>query len=275
MSPLHERGYLSIDIKSWIEKHRAENKEWFDLAEDINVFAHKTLYDLEIAKRSAKNLVVSTACIRCLSQYQGAILLIERGMIYEAATLTRALMETLFVLCAAANSSEFALQYIDSNELKKIDLVSNILSADNSNKKIIEAVISEDDIKTKRKDLKAKGTRNFKISEVAKEADLDYYFRTVYSFLSIKAAHPTPDSFDKYFEVGPNGEIVSLLWGPDVEGVSRILSVAIESSIIAIERVGEVFEQPWQQQIEVFKDKFHNLGEKISDFSLGHKVTQQ
>ncbi|MGA9754047.1 MAG: DUF5677 domain-containing protein [Desulfobaccales bacterium] len=273
MSPLHERGYLSTDIVSWIEKHRAENQEWFDLAEDVNLFAHKTMYDFSIPKSSAKHLLVSTAYIRCLSQYQGAILLVERGMIYEAATLTRGLMETLFVLCAAAKNSEFALQYIDSNELKKLDLVSKMLLASESIREIIEGTITEDEIKKKRQELKAKGIRDFTIAEVAEKADLIDYHRTNYSFFSLIAAHPTPNSLDKYFEAGPNGEALSLLWGPDVEGVSRILSVAIESSIIAIERVGEIFEQPWQQQIEAFKNKFRNLGEQISDFSIGHKHT--
>jgi hypothetical protein len=273
MSPLHERGYLSTDIKSWIEKHRAENQEWFDLAEDVNLFAHKTMYDFSIPKSSAKHLLVSTAYIRCLSQYQGTILLVERGMIYEAASLSRGLMETLFVVCAAANSSEFALQYIDSNEVKKLDLVNKMLLAGKSIREIVEAKITNDEIKEKRQELKSKDIRDFTIAEVAEKADLVDYHRTNYSFFSFIAAHPTPNSLDKYFEVGHNGETVSLLWGPDVEGVNRILSVAIESFIMAIERVGEVFEQTWYQQIEAFKDRFHNLGQQISDFSIGHILT--
>jgi hypothetical protein len=273
MPPLYERGYLGTDIKSWIKKHRAENQEWFDLAEDINFFEHKTMYDLLIPKSSAKHLLVSTAYLRCISQHQGVILLVERGMIYEAATLARGLMEALFVLCAASKNSEFALQYIDSNELKKLDLVSKMMLAGDSIRKIIEGTITEKEIKKKRQDLRAKGIRDFTITEIAEKADLVEYHRANYSFFSFIAAHPTPNSLDKYFEVGPDGETVSLLWGPDVEGVSSILSVAIESSIIAIERVGEVFEQQWKQQLEVFKEKFHSLGEQLSDFSIGHKRT--
>jgi SOS response regulatory protein OraA/RecX len=269
-SPFLERGYLSMDICRWIQKHRSENQEWFDLAEDINLFAHKTMYDFSIPKSSAKHLLVSTAYIRCLSLYQGTILLVERGMIYEAATLTRGLMETLFVLCAAAKNTEFALQYIDSNDLKKFDLVSKMMLAGESIRKIIEGTITEDEIKKKRQELKAKGIRDFTIAEVAEKADLVDYHRTNYSFFSFMAAHPTPNSLDKYFEEGADGEAVSLLWGPEVEGVSKILSVAVESSIIAIERLGEVFEQPWHQQIEVFKDKFRRLGEQLSDFFIGH-----
>jgi hypothetical protein len=270
VSPLHERGFLSTDIENWIQKHRAENQEWFDLAEDVNLFANKTMYDFSIPKSSAKHLLVSTAYLRCLSQYQGVILLGERGMIYEAATLARGLMETLFVLCAAAKSSEFALQYIDSNELKKLDLVSKMLLSGESIRKTIETTITESEIKKKRQELKAKGIRDFTIAEVAEMADLVEYYRAYYSFFSFIAAHPTPNSLDKYFEVGPNGDALSLLCGPDVEGIDRILSVAIESFIMAIDRVGEVFERPWHQQIEAFKDRGRILGGKISDLSIGH-----
>lgn len=270
MSPLHERGFLSTDIESWVQKHRTENQQWFDLAEDINFFANKTSYEFSIPKDSAKHLLSLTAYIRCLSQYQGVILLCERGMIYEAVTLARGLMETLFVLCAAAKNSEFALQYIDSNELKTLKLVSNMMMSSKPIRATIEAEITESEIKKKRQELKEKGIRDFTIAEVAEKADLVDYYRTNYSFFSFIAAHPTPNSLDKYFEVGPNGDAVSLLCGPDVEGIDKILSVAVESFIIAIDTANEVFEQQWQKKIGEFKDRFQNLGKQLSDFSIGH-----
>jgi hypothetical protein len=274
MSPLHERGFLSKDIESWIQKHRTENREWFELAEDINFFSNKNLYPLSITKSSAKHLLVITAYLRCLSEYQGVILLIERGMIYEAATLARGLLETIFVLCAASKSSDFALQYIDSHNLIKYDLVKKMLDANKSMRETIEATITKEEINKKREELKSKGTRNFMIAEIAEKADLVVLYRVNYSFLSLLAAHPTPYSLDKYFEVGPDGEPVGFFWGPDVEGVDKILSIVVETTIIAIEHVNEVFEQPWHQHIEAFKSKFRNLGEQLSDFSIGNIISR-
>jgi hypothetical protein len=273
MPPLHERGFLSKDVESWIKKHRAINHEWFELAEDINFFSNKNLYGLSMPKRSAKHLLVITAYLRCLSQYQGAILLVERGMIYEAATLARGLVESIFVLCAAANSSEFAIQYIDSYKFRNYDLVRKMLFASEEIRKTIEATKTKEELDRKLQKLKAKGIKNFTIAEIAEKANLVELYRTSYSFLSLMAAHPSPNSLDKYFEVDSDGETVSLLYGPDVKGIDKILSVVIESTIIAIERVAELFEQSWHQKVEEFKSNFRKLSEKLSDFSIGQIVS--
>ncbi len=60
------------------------------------------------------------------------------------------------------------------------------------------------------------------------------------------------------------------LWEPEVKGVSRILSVAIESCFIAMGQVSEVFAQPWSEEIETFKSKFSALAKNLVDFSFGH-----
>lgn len=232
--PLHERGYLGKEIENWIKKHRKENKGWFGLAEAINGFAHKTMYDFNITGNDPRHLVVSTAYIRSLSHFQGTILMAERGMIYEAGILTRGLLETLFVLCAAAKDSNFALQYIDSAELTKLDNVGKMLLGGAEIIRIVRETITEDEIEAKRQALKEKGIRKFKISEIAEKAELTDYYRVNYSFFSLTAAHTTPNSLDKYVEVASDGALVCLLWGPDVKGVSKILSVAIESCLIGI-----------------------------------------
>lgn len=273
--PLQERGYLGGDIGKWIKKHREENKEWFDLAEEINRFAHTTMYDCDIKNNDARHLVVATAYLRSLSQFQGTVIMAERGMIYEAATLMRGLIETVFVLCAAAKNCDFALQYIDSAKLKNLDNVDKMLLAGQGIREIVEAKISKDEIEKKRRSLKEKGVREFTMAEIAQKAGLTGYYRVNYSFFSLTAAHPTPNSLDRYVEAAPDGNLSCLLWGPDVKGVSKILSVAIESCLIAIGQVAEVFTQPWNERVEMLSGKFHSLGEGLVDFSFGHIRTQQ
>jgi len=41
-------GFLSADISTWVEKHRKENREWFELASDLNRVAHQQLALLKI-----------------------------------------------------------------------------------------------------------------------------------------------------------------------------------------------------------------------------------
>ena len=261
---------LGEEIKIWIQKHRKENKEWFDLAEEINHFAHKNLYNLDIKTDAARHLVVSSAYLRSLSLFQGTMIMAERGMIYEACTLTRGLLETLFVLCASADTPDFAEQYLESSELTKLDNLSRLLKAGPEIRKIVEETITKDEIDAKRMELRDKGIRDYKIAEIAEKANLVDFYRVNYSYFSLMAAHPTPDSLAKYMESGASGNIEGLLWGPDVEGIDRILSVVIESLIIAIGRTAEVFSQSWTEQAETFEYRFRSLGERLADFSIGH-----
>ncbi len=194
----------------------------------------------------------------------------ERGMIYEACTLTRGLLETLFVLCASADTPDFAEQYLESSELTKLDNLSRLLKAGPEIRKIVEETITKDEIDAKRMELRDKGIRDYKIAEIAEKANLVDFYRVNYSYFSLMAAHPTPDSLAKYMESGASGNIEGLLWGPDVEGIDRILSVVIESLIIAIGRTAEVFSQSWTEQAETFEYRFRSLGERLADFSIGH-----
>jgi len=47
-------GFLSADISTWVEKHRKENREWFELASDLNRVAHQQLALLKIPSEDSK-----------------------------------------------------------------------------------------------------------------------------------------------------------------------------------------------------------------------------
>jgi hypothetical protein len=43
---IEEQGFLSSDITAWIEKHRAENRAWFNHATNLNLLALQLLREL-------------------------------------------------------------------------------------------------------------------------------------------------------------------------------------------------------------------------------------
>src|SRR5258708_31598552 len=67
-------GFLSADISTWVEKHRKENREWFELASDLNRVAHQQLALLKIPSEDSKAFTAALLFIRGLSNFQGAIL---------------------------------------------------------------------------------------------------------------------------------------------------------------------------------------------------------
>ena len=100
-------GFLSADISTWVEKHRKENREWFELASDLNRVAHQQLALLKIPSVDSKAFTAALLFIRGLSNFQGAILTAERGMTLETGTLARSCFETVFYLGALSKSPEF------------------------------------------------------------------------------------------------------------------------------------------------------------------------
>lgn len=111
MSSIEKEGYLSKQITQWIEKHRKENSEWFELCEEINRFSHSTMFTMTIHNKYLPELIVASLYIRAMSNLQGIILLAERGMINEAKSLLRCLLEC-----------EFAVVAIDKDKLSLTNL---------------------------------------------------------------------------------------------------------------------------------------------------------
>src|SRR5271165_5840467 len=97
------QGFLSKDIGAWATKHRAENAAWFEFAEQLNVTAQSLLLNLKVTTQEDgldSNVLAMLLFTRTISNFQGAVLMAERGMIVEARTLARSCLESTFCLAA-------------------------------------------------------------------------------------------------------------------------------------------------------------------------------
>ena len=87
MSSLNEAGFLSTEIHGWIQKHRKANEKWFSLSERCSSLGQQVLLSLKINNNDLQQILVSLWFNRLLSHFQAIILLMERGMLYEAQIL--------------------------------------------------------------------------------------------------------------------------------------------------------------------------------------------
>ena len=83
MSSIEKSGFLSGQISEWIEKHRNENSQWFKLCDDINQFSHDTMFKASIHNEYLPEIIAASLYVRAMSNFQGVILMAERGMINE------------------------------------------------------------------------------------------------------------------------------------------------------------------------------------------------
>jgi hypothetical protein len=271
MDNLEIDGFLSRDITHWIEKHHTENKAWFELAEEINRFAQEQMLKLDIHNNDYQELLVAAGLFRTVSSFQGTYVLLERGMIFEAGTQLRGQIESMFVVAAAANEREFAHRYILSDGVHKLRLMKNLLNSNDEIKAIVDTSVSWKEVVALKDQLKADNINDIQIKNIAIAAGYLNWYTVVYTYLSQMAAHPTPLSLDSYL-FAPDGKTATeFLWGPDVIGISSILSSAIESLVIVLKKVSIMFAQDWSAVLDSIHGRLVALTKPEDDIMFGFK----
>jgi len=228
---IEEQGFLSPDISVWTGKHRAENSQWFELAENLNRIACGLLPHLSVPPDDNSKFLAALLFMRGLSNYQGAILLAERGMSAEARTLTRSCFETVFCLGALCKDPGFADRFVQDDADRRKKIARALLNAPNESsgltqdeKQKLVKLLSD-------QEASAIESAPLVIAQAAVRADMAGEYDVFYRGLSNDAAHPSVNALNRHVQADENGEVKGLQWGPDVNDVSDTLLVACTACI--------------------------------------------
>jgi len=273
MNGIEKSGYLSPEIDEWVKKHRSENSELFHLAEDINSFAQEQMFLLNVHNRDYQEILTATAFVRSHSLYQGALIMLQRGMVYEAATLVRAEVEVMFVLTAAVKERKFAKAYILSEVTQKLRLMKNILRSSSELKNAIGDDVTSDKVKKLKEEIKKEGITDIQFNNIASISEYYDWYTVVYTVLSQLGAHPTPRSLDQHLAIDSAGDIQSLLFGPDIYGIPSLVSTAVECFIIILNSVSTLFEMNWDENLNIYHNRLKGLTKTSKPPLFGHKST--
>jgi hypothetical protein len=271
MGDLVTEGYLAPEISDWIEKHHTENEAWFSLVREINRFAQEQMLKMDINNMDYQKLLVAAGFIRALSLFQGVVLMSERGMVFEAGTLLRGQIEAMFVVAAAGKERKFAHRYIVSDGTNKLRLMKNLLRSDGSIKEMVDRSISWGEADVLRDRLRADNINDIQIKDIAVAAGYPEWYTVVYTYLSQMAAHPTPMSLDNYLLIEDGENAQELVWGPDVYGIGCILSSAVESLVVVLSKVSEVFGKEWSAVLDSIHARLVELTGPEAGFRFGYR----
>jgi hypothetical protein len=190
-----EDGFLGAGITNGIGSVRAENTDWFKLAEDTNAALMRTAIAATSAVKTtsmAPEAVAVRVLLRSCGTLQGVILLTERGMVAEGRTLARSLIEN--VICIAALLAEPApflkMLKVDADASRRQQgkfVLAEQLIASGARRKKLQATI--DTI-----DKKAEIMSPKKVAALGPLTQ-QYLF---YQRLSDDAAHPSSKSLHRY-----------------------------------------------------------------------------
>jgi hypothetical protein len=121
-----------------------------------------------------------------------------------------------------SNKPEFLDRYIKAGELERLKTLKKIYTSNNPDFNVLKEATTDESVNRIEKEIAQLKETDLKIKHLADEARLLYWHESVYTLLS-DAVHNTPKLLEKYLAVDQQGDIKSLLWGPDTKNNFKLL----------------------------------------------------
>lgn len=252
-------GFLSPNVEAWRQEVRENATDWFALAEDINRASVAILGTLAPSSGSDRELGAAAMFARALQSFEAVILLTERGMLADAGTLARNIVESAIYLGGLAMIADFPERMAASNNAHFASMAAALATHLEDDMGDAEAAA---DMRTLVDDVKAKGyvLKDIKLLQLAKEVGLDPLYQVVYRKLSGDSAHASLESMNRHLVRNTSGCIERLKFSPQRDGLESILSAAIAAFLGAMEVLNLVFPQSnIGQIINVHNARHHAL----------------
>ena len=210
---IKNRGFLSAEIEKYRKDYRAAFAHDFAVCEEKSDAATKRLFGADLAVFDVKDklhvIVAIAHWLRCVSACQGALLLLERGMVPEGQTLIRTAFEFLFYAVAGLKDLEVLESLIQGDSYaRKVQADSMKLEG----KKAGELTQEQIDALAALVQEHSDGERQIDVFEAARRAGMAYLYPTVYRGMSFIAAHPTLAATEAVIE--KRGAGFGLTFGP-------------------------------------------------------------
>ncbi len=235
-----DEGFIAPVLEDVCRHHREMYPEEFSLAFDVNRLAQKLYMDSTLLVKGLDRR--DAICLglqivpRCLSAYQGALLLAQRGMNVEALTLARSIYEAAFWLGYLEKAPGEAVPALFGdtifNELRLLKASKKIPLIDATTVSLIDGRIAEYE-----KAIVVEGYPNKSVSipTLASKSGMDSVYPQ-YRQLCGEAAHTSLKSILQYVNVDDDGQNNGYVIGPDKD-IPRTLVYCIWPMIMVIEAI--------------------------------------
>jgi len=231
-------GFLGTDAQRLADEQRSTFADLFDYAFECSATAMK-IATLPLPTGN-KGISLGVMFCRCLAQYQGAIILAERGLPIESMVLTRALYETNLVLGALAANAVTPEELVDSDfgNRTKIGAVLLPIAKKHSPTKHHAKLAAFIANNTTAKPLS--------FHELAQRSGMQMLYDGLYRHLSHFAAHPSITAAEGYFVPIAGGED-RVIFRPLTNGTPKAILSACSGIMVAC----AAFEKAARTNLEV------------------------
>jgi hypothetical protein len=236
MSPLNQ-GFLSSTDGEVRREVLERYATWHTLLLRVNAQSVEAQHAADVNRDDSRSLLAAAHFARLLASVQGAVILLEHGLISQAKTLLRMALESLFALEALRVKPEIATDLARTHEVDKRVVADRVLQWEAPELRAAAAAqMSEDEL---RGYLSSKA-RELKTYELARAANMLDWYLSLYAVLSFPA-HGAVSDLTAHLVTNEAGEVVALKNEPEVSGQDSAWAYAIEIEINAIEAFSGIF----------------------------------
>jgi Family of unknown function (DUF5677) len=258
-------GIFSAKGKAWAQAHRERHKQAFAACEALICDCHSALHG-KPANGNLQQLLVSLLFARCLEHFQSSVLLLEYGMVPSAKAVLRALCEAMFAACAISRDESVAETYVASILRQHQRRLNKALNSEGKELAVLRVSATPAAMAKLRDQIAASGAREVKSEELAKIGGVHDWYLTVYAMLS-DAVHTSVQDLTRYFERGPDGSFVGLLYGSSDREADRLLALGALGMVNARGALGDVYRENTNSFIDKHEAVFRKL---VIDWTSAH-----
>lgn len=264
MNSINEKGFLSEDIQHWIEKHRKDYSEWFCLSENISSISQRFLLSLKPPVGDGQKVISTILFSRILSHFQGVILLTERGMVTEARSLLRGMLDATFACVALSKHESLVEEFVNDDLWQRLKCLNSFRALPKAikkqhrigNTKLIKQA------ENLQKEIDEKQIKPLTTEYLAQKAEMLSHYNTLFVLLS-SSTHSRVRDLEQHLGNEAIDKFDTLFWGPDVSGLNEVLFPACELLFIAAKGIsnlfiGSEFDKEFQEQWEKYEKLIKN-----------------
>ncbi len=264
MPTLNDGGFLSAEIAAWVDVHRNENEKWFSLSEKSNLLGQRVLLELKFDNNDFEKILLALWFSRALSHFQAVVLLMERGMLFEAQIILRTLVEVSFSLIALAEHPGIEQEFLIDDKVQQLKSLNTYMNlpkrlrsrSTKQNKKI------KDLIEKLKHEISKENHKELKTEYIAQKANMSEYYNSIYANLC-STVHSRIRDLESHLLLNENEEIEQLNWGPDISGLESVMVAANELLILCTKRILEKFDlSKFAEEFNVCCVEFDNIPSK-------------
>jgi hypothetical protein len=262
-TPFETHGFLSDEINRFrtVVRTTTPYKQWFDFAQELNLFGSEAIRAHRFDQNDTQTMTISALFIRSHQSLQAAMVLVERGMIADARTVLRALVEGTIAQIALAADTGVIGQLVAAHRRHQLTICRELLADEKYREQLSQAQIAQLQATVSELEL-LKGVpgeepRQINWADLAKNHCAELYL-LLYRPLSSDGVHTTVDAINRHLEADAEFRITGLKGGPELTDIVDTLSIACLSFIWAL----NCFEQMRGadgQQVQSFLQKFKEL----------------